>query len=300
MQQVGRHSRAGCVSTPLYDRFVSRAVTVTLASGVSLSYVEQGAATGPVALLLPGPTDSWRSYEPVLENLPAWMRAIAVSQRGHGDSDKPEGGYRVGDFADDVVGFLDALEIERAVLVGHSGSCLVARRVALDHSERVAGLVLEAAPTNLRNDAARDFVGSVVMRLTDPIDPDVVRSFLADTSSAQVAPEQVDLLVAEVLKVPARVWHTMFSSLLDYDDTDDLSRIDAPSLLIWGEDDPIVSRSMQETLVDRMPNAALVTYPSVGHTPRWDDPRRFSADLTAFVDRLRGPSAPTPPVPSGS
>ena len=83
--------------------------------------------------MLPGPTDSWRSYQPVLELLPAWVRAVAVSQRGHGESDKPETGHRVEDFAADVVSLLDALHVERAVLVGHSGSCLVARRVALTH-----------------------------------------------------------------------------------------------------------------------------------------------------------------------
>ena len=91
------------------------------------------------------------------------MHTVAVSQRGHGDSDKPKTGYRIEDYAVDVVHLLDALRIERAVLAGHSGSCLVARRVALDHPERVAGLVLEASPTTLRGDAElQDFVQSVV------------------------------------------------------------------------------------------------------------------------------------------
>ena len=59
---------------------------VTLASGLTLSFADQGDPLGPTVLLLPGPTDSWRSYEPVLERLPRWLRAIAVSQRGHGES----------------------------------------------------------------------------------------------------------------------------------------------------------------------------------------------------------------------
>ena len=111
---------------------------VTLASGLTLSYAQQGEAADPAVVLLPGPTDSWRSYQPVLARLPRGTYAVALSQRGHGDSDKPESGYRVEDFAADVVPLLDAGGIERAVLAGHSGSCLVARRVALDHPERVA------------------------------------------------------------------------------------------------------------------------------------------------------------------
>jgi len=44
---------------------------------------------------------------------------------------------------------------------------------------------------------------------------------------------------------------------------------------------------MQEQLVRRMPSAELVVYPNVGHTPRWDDPSRFAADASAFVERIR-------------
>lgn len=263
------------------------ASTVTLASGLALSYVEQGSAAGPAVLLLPGPTDSWRSYEPVLERMPPWIRAISVSPRGHGESGKPSSDYGVEDFAGDVIELLDGLEIDRVVLVGHSGSCLVARRVALDHPQRVAGLVLEAAPTNLRNEMAQQFVRDVIMGLADPIDPDVARSFVADTSSAAVAPELVDQLVEDVLKVPARVWHAMFSGLLAYDDTSELSRIDLPTLLIWGDQDAIVSREMQDLLTDRLPRAELIVYPGVGHTPRWEDPQRFSDDVATFVGRLR-------------
>ena len=143
---------------------------VTLESGLSLSYADQGTRSDPIVLLLPGPTDSWRSYQPVLDRLPSDLRVIAVSQRGHGDSDKPETGYSVEDFAADVVQVLDVFGIERAVLAGHSGSCLVARRVALDHPGRVAGLILEASPTTLREDPGLTvFVESVVSGLEDPI-----------------------------------------------------------------------------------------------------------------------------------
>jgi len=99
-------------------------------SGRTLSYAEQGDAQDIPLVLLLGPTDSWRSYQPLLDRLPPSVHAVAVSLRGHGDSDKPQTGYRVEDYAVDVVVLLDALGIEWAVLAGHSGSCLVARRVS--------------------------------------------------------------------------------------------------------------------------------------------------------------------------
>ena len=260
---------------------------VGLASGLTLSYADEGDASGPAVLMLPGPTDSWRSYQPIVGLLPPDIRAIAVSQRGHGESDKPDTGYRVEDFAADVVPLLDALNVERAVLAGHSGSCLVARRVALDHPDRVAGLLLEACPTTLREDARlRRFVESVVSELDDPISPDFARSFVVDTSSANVAPDLVDALVEEILAVPARVWKQTFAGLLEYDDQTELKLIEAPTLLLWGDADAVVSRAMQDQLAGAIPSADSLVYPGVGHTPRWDDPVRFSSDLMTFVRRI--------------
>lgn len=259
---------------------------VTLASGVTLSYADQGDPNRLTVLMLPGPTDSWRSYGPVLDLLPRDVHAIAVSQRGHGESGKPASGYRVEDFAADVVLLLDALGIERAVLAGHSGSCLAARRVALDHPDRVAGLLLEASPTTLRGDARLlRFFESVVSELADPIDPDWARSFVVDTSSGLVAPDLIDVLVEDVLEVPARVWKQTFAGLLAYDDQAELRRIEAPTLLVWGDADALVSRAMQDQLAGSIPNLDTLVYPGVGHTPRWDEPMRFSDDLMVFARR---------------
>lgn len=242
-------------------------------------------------VLLPGPTDSWRSYQPVLERLPHPVHTIAVSQRGHGESDKPEDGYRVEDFATDVVGLLDALAIEQAVLAGHSGSCFVARRVALDHPERIAGLLLEASPLTLRPDARLvDFVESVVSNLNDPISPDFARQFVSETSSENVPPDLSDMLASELLKVPARVWKQMFADLLRYEDVDQLADIKAPTLLVWGDADQLINRETQDRLARSIPAADLLVYPGAGHTPRWEDPVRFSRDLVTFT--MRAASTP--------
>jgi pimeloyl-ACP methyl ester carboxylesterase len=260
---------------------------VTLANGLTLSYVEQGDLSGPALVLLPGPTDALSSYRSVLEHLPRTIRTVAVSQRGHGESDKPAVGYRVEDFAADVVPLFDALQIERAVLAGHSGSCLVARRVAIDHAERVAGLVLEASPTTLvRNEQLQAFVDSVVSQLRDPIDLNLARSFLVDTSSEAVDGTLLEALAQDLLKVPAHVWRAMFAGLLSYDDNAELDRITAPVLLIWGDADDVVSREMQDQLARRLSRSELVVHPGGGHTPRWEDPARFAADVTAFVDTV--------------
>ena len=260
---------------------------VTLPSGLMLSLADQGDPDGPTVVLLPGPTDSWRSYESVLERLPDSIRVLAVSQRGHGDSDKPPSGFGIEDFAADVIPLLDAFGVERAVLVGHSGSCLVARRVAIDSPSRVAGLVLEASPLTLKGDERLEgFVTSLLLELEDPIDRSFAREIVVGTSSPAVSPEAIELFTGELLKVPARVWREMFADLLRYDDVPELGAITAATLLLWGDADDLVDRAAQEALVARIRNAELVVYPGVGHTPRWEDPARFAADVAAFVTGL--------------
>jgi non-heme chloroperoxidase len=265
---------------------VAEVSSVRLGTGITLSCATVGDGSAPVVVLLPGPTDSWRSYEPVLDRFPSSVRAIAVSQRGHGDSDKPPTGYRVEDFAADVPPLLDALGVNQAVVAGHSGSCLVARRVALDQPDRVAGIVLEASPSTLHGHRGlTEFVGSVVFSLADPIEPTFARSFVVSTSSDQLAPELIDELAGELMKVPTRVWREMFAGLLAYDDLPDIEHISVPALLLWGDADDLVDRNMQTMLLERIPHAELLVYPGVGHTPRWEDPARFAGDVAAFVNR---------------
>ena len=168
---------------------------IELADRVTLSLVRQGDAGGVPMLLLHGVTDSWRSFEPVLPHLPGSIHAIAVSQRGHGDSDRPHSGYRTADYAADVSAFLDAAGIERAVVVGHSMGATNAQRLAIDRPERVRGLVLAGSFASYRdNPMVTEFWDSAVSRLEDPIDPAFVRGFQESTLARPVGSVAADLV----------------------------------------------------------------------------------------------------------
>src|SRR5262249_23715909 len=116
--------------------------SVVLPSGIILRYVEQGPAVAMPVILLHGFPDSWLSWEPVLAHLPPAMRAIAVSLRGFGNSDKPATGYHPRELAADLADFMSLREIPHAVVAGHSMGALVAQSFAIEYPERVAGLAL--------------------------------------------------------------------------------------------------------------------------------------------------------------
>jgi non-heme chloroperoxidase len=255
---------------------------VALSTRVALSLVDVGdRGSTDVLVLLPGLSDSWRSYEAVLPHLPGSIRTVAVSLRGHGESDKPPTGYSMGDFEGDLRELLDVLAVRRAVVAGHSSASLVARRFALDHPDRVAGLVLEGSFVKLPG--VPEELKATFAALTDPIPRKFVRDFTTGTFVRTPSAGFVDAMVDESLKVPARVWRETFASLLDYDDSGELANLDTPTLIAWGERDAIIDRAATDGLVRAIRSSTLISYEGVGHTPHWEVPERFARDVSAFV-----------------
>jgi non-heme chloroperoxidase len=257
------------------------AQAVEIDGGLLIPYVEQGDPDGVPVVLLHGITDSHRSYEPVLEALPDSIRAVALTARGHGDAGKPESGYDAARMATDVVAAMDALGIERAIVVGHSMGSWTARRIAASHPDRVLGLVLAGAFATFHRPDVTGLLEEF-RDLGDPIDPAYARAW-QDSTLARTAPERfMQMIVEETCKPPARVWEAALAGLID-DHPEPPGTINAPTLLCWGERDDFVPRADQDDLLARIPGAELLVYEGGGHALHWERPARFAGDLVAFA-----------------
>lgn len=264
-----------------------RLKSVELPGGINIPYAEQGGASGVPAIFLHGVTDSWRSFEPVLPHLPRAIHAYALSQRGHGDATRPEAGYRFTDFSSDLLAFMDALSIESAIIVGHSMGSYVAQRFAMDHPRRTLGLVLAGSFATIRGNAGvEELWDAVVSKLADPVDPAFVREFQQSTLARPVPPDYFETVVAESLKVEARVWRATFEEFLVADFSDELGKIGSPTLIVWGDQDAFFLRDEQEALASAIAGARLVVYSGAGHALHWEEPERFAGDLAGFIEEL--------------
>jgi pimeloyl-ACP methyl ester carboxylesterase len=235
-----------------------------------------------VILFLHGWPDSWFSFSRVLPLLPYSYRALVPDQRGFGESDRPEGGYEIPDLAADAAAFLDEVDVARVAVVGHSFGSFVARRVAETYPERVTHLVLIGSAFSPVNPVTREVQASL-RDLPDPVTLAFVREFQSSTIHVPLPPEFFERLLAESAKLPARLWRATFDGLLSFDDSQELGRIAAPTLLLGGDRDALFSREGQERLVTAIPNARLRVYPDTGHCPNWERPELVAADLTAFI-----------------
>jgi non-heme chloroperoxidase len=265
-----------------------RFATYRLPSGLCLHVAELGPQDGHAVLMLHGYADSWFSYSRILPLLPAGLRAVVPDQRGHGESDRPANGYAPDDFAGDAIQLLDTLDIERAVVVGHSMGSFIARKIAVEAPERVERLVLIGSAATARNEATRQLLEEVET-LADPVGADFVRAFQSSTIHRPVPADFFEQVVTESLKVPARVWKAALTGLLAADPTADLARIRCPVLILGGDRDGVFARAEQEHLATCIPGATLKISPDVGHDPQWEAPDDVVFDLLAFLQSPKTP-----------
>jgi non-heme chloroperoxidase len=264
--------------------------TTPLSTGVRLHYAEQGDPRGEAIVFLHGYSDSWFSFSRVLPWLSPSYHAFALTQRGHGDSDKPQCCYTPDDFAADIDAFMEALGIEEATVVGASTGALFAQRVALSYPHRVRRLVLVAAQTPAHELEALSGLREEVRALEDPVPPEFVREFQKSTIYHPVPQEFLETAISESLKLPAHVWRDYLEQAvlsIDHDYVLELREINLPTLILWGEQDALFPREEQERIAAAIPGATLKVYPESGHAAHWERPEEVVRDLEAFMKGTR-------------
>lgn len=265
--------------------FVERPIITR--SGLQFPYIEHGDAAGTPVIFLHGVTDTHRSWELVFPHLGPSLRAMAMTQRGHGDASKPDAGYSSSDLAGDIAEVMDALEIQSAVIVRHSMGSFAAQRFAIEYPDRVDGVVLVSSfATCADNEGVKQFVAEAVESLTDPIPAEFAAEFQTSTVAKPISDEFFAQAVAESLKAPARVWRAACRSMIETDHRPLLERIKARTLLIWGDQDAYFGIDEQERLLAAIEGSWLEVYEGIGHAPNWEIPERTAADIEKFVNSL--------------
>jgi non-heme chloroperoxidase len=262
-------------------------VRVRTSDGCSIPVTTRGAIRPeyPSIVLLHGITDSWRSFEAVIDLLPHDVHVVAPTLRGHGDADRPASGYSPDELATDIAGVLVHLGVRSAVVVGHSLGAVVACRLAAGRPDLTAGLVLAGGFADPgRNAALRELV-DFTEQLTDPIDRELVVEFQHGTIAQPVPADRMTVFVDESIKVPARVWQAAAIGLVGVDVLDGLRSSMTPTLLVWGTEDPFAPSEEQGRLAEVLGDATILPYPGTGHAVHWEQPDRFAADVMAWWSR---------------
>lgn len=264
------------------SEFDARKKSALLSNGQTLAYVESGPPQAVPLVLIHGYTDSARDWLPVEPLLARRFRLIIVDLRGHGASGKPQCCYSRFDFAYDIKLLLDVLHIRAAHVAGHSLGSIVAQTFAELWPQHTRHLILISSTGT--SFGTQDWLDDVA-RLEDPIDPD--SSFMRAwwQQSMSINPEFfASRQRRDAAAIPAQVWRAIADqSLVGVELGPMLSRVRAPTLLVWGGRDTLVTDAGREALRAGIVGSRSRTFGSLGHDLFWEDPSAVSSLITDFL-----------------
>lgn len=263
-----------------------------------IAYLDVG--TGPPVILIHGFGGSMWQWEHQQHALAEHFRVLTLDLPGSGLSDKPDIEYRPDQMVDFFVGFMDALEISHATLVGNSMGAGLAIAMTLEHPARVAKLVLigglpqqimqkltspsirraleTRAPAWLISLGNRLFGGLMTESVLREIVHDqalLTPAVVERANRNRRRPGLIGPLLAAQDALP--LWESGFALRI--------VTVTHPTLVIWGEEDRVFPIAVGEELHRTISESQFVRIPHAGHLPQWEQPGLVNRSLIAYIQQ---------------
>jgi len=269
--------------------------TITTKDGTEIYYKDWG--TGQPVVFSHGwplSADAWEDQMAFLSS--HGYRTIAHDRRGHGRSGQPWNGNEMNTYADDLAELTEALDLKGATHVGHStGGGEVARYIGRHGSKRVAKAVLIGAVTPLMLKTAAN-PGGLPMAVFDGIRTNVLADrsqffkdlttpfYGANREGSKVSQGLRDQFWLQGMQAGFNAVYECIKAFSETDFTEDLKKIDVPTLILHGDDDQIVPIGDSALLAAKLVKGAkLKIYPGAPHGMCSTRKNDVNADLLAFL-----------------
>ena len=274
---------------------------VTMDDGSTVHLRDEGPTTDegdvPVLVLLHGSNADIHTWQPWVNRLKNSYRIIRFDQIGHGlTGPAADNNYALDAFVEDINDVTAKLGVERFVLAGNSMGGAIAMGYALEHADRLDGLILvDAGGADIKREGGGNLLFTlaripVVNSLMSQITP---RSMVETSLSQSVYNQEIVTDDAvdrywELARYPGNRDATMtrFSTPRQAFDEERIRAMTVPTLVMWGEEDSLIPYEAAGWYMDRLPNATLANYPEIGHIPMEEAPDISAADVRKFVDNL--------------
>ncbi len=303
-------------SVERFGRIRGARSSVTSFDGTRLSIEELG--SGPCLVFSHGfslTQDAWHYQR---RDLPAAFRCVFFDQRGHGRSGRPRtDDYSLSAFACDLKAVIDWTGEQRVVVIAHSMAGMAALQFAALFSEevgrRLAGLVLV---DSTYMDALRGMTASLTSRgaaqiqralITagfrfigqDPVRANQLRRRGSDLGylgtrlfgfGSNPSPSQVAFTDRLLAGTDVEVWAKVFPSLVDFDLSEVLERLDLPTLIAVGDKDRLTPPAQARHMASQIADARLLILEDAGHMAFLEEHKALDAELTEFARQALGPT----------
>lgn len=260
------------------------------ANNIDLYYEFRGNPTGPTVVFVNGlltDTASWNGHLPHFEEK---YRCLVYDCRGQGQSDKPDHVYDTPLHTQDLAALVDALGVERAHFVGLSNGGAALLGYVADHPGRALSIVVSGA---------YPYVDTLLsIKLTSwvkameaggsPLRFDVATPWVWGGQFLEKNYEALLPFREKGINMPIEWAMNLIKGAMVHDIRDKLGKIDAPTLVVVGEEDALTPPKLSAYIVERVPRAELLIMPGLGHAAALEDAAQFSQAALEFFGRHGG------------
>ncbi len=258
------------------------------ANGIEINYVIEG--EGPVVTMSHSLACNLSMWDEQARVLRERHRVLRFDTRGHGQTSAPPGPYSLAQLADDLLGLLRGLGIERTHFVGLSMGGMIGQVFALAHPTMVESLVL--CDTTSRYPAAAAATWEERIRtvgaqgMAPMVEPTLGRWFTAPFRVER--PDLMGRVGTMIRQTPPDGYIGCCHALPKIDVTDRLRELHCPTLVIVGEEDPGTPVQMAREIQAALPAAELAILRSASHLSNLEQPHEFNRVLLRFLDKVTG------------
>jgi 3-oxoadipate enol-lactonase len=257
-------------------------------NGGEIFYVDAGISKAAPLVLIHGFPFSHEMWDPQIEALQKRFRLIVYDLRGHGKSAVGDGQYTLEFFVDDLLGLLDHLKLERAVLCGLSMGGYIALRAVERNPERVSGLILADTQAKADSNEAKLKRAAAIKS----VKANGVKAYAEGFVKSVFAPQSLANSKAAVMRIIQEnsslgICGALLALASRTDTTDALPGIKAPTLILVGEHDTLSPPSASQEMHNRIPNSEIHVIPNAAHMSNLENSEAFNKHLLDFLGRLQ-------------
>jgi pimeloyl-ACP methyl ester carboxylesterase len=276
-------------STPIQSGNPAKIASFTVELGDHFLNLTRGPGSGPDVLLIHGISSSGLSWQPILSGLGKSFFPITIDLRGHGQSGRPATGYLYDDYAGDVEAAINALGMERPLIIGHSLGGLIALWWARTFPNKAAAIVIEDSPLRSGEDYRLAFDNWITQNAM----PVVELAALYRAKNPGLSEEHAWRRAEIMTRTAPAVFTELKADSLAHDGVDRVAgfeRIAAPILFLHGnpERGGMVPAAEAEAFAQRLPNVTVVGFPDVGHSLHAERPDAFVEAVVPFLKAHAG------------
>ena len=252
-------------------------------NGIQMNYAVEG--DGPWLVMshsLACDLSMWEEQIPLFRK---HFRVLRFDTRGHGASGAPSGAYSLDMLADDLLGLLDGLKIEKPHFVGLSMGGMIGQTFSLQHPGRLRSLVLCDTSSRIPPEAGALWEGRIKTAMEQGMEPLVEPTLKRWFTDPYIAanPAMMARVGKLIRNTPAAGYAGCCHAIRRLDLTAKLGAITCPVQVVVGEQDAGTPVAMSKAICEAIPGSELVIIPSASHLSNLEQPETFSRAVLKFL-----------------